>query len=58
MPSKIQVIIRPNNLDLKEYKVLLTDDQLKLLEWLSRNDLLWTDVTYTTAGREEFVPID
>lgn len=58
MPSRTQVIIRPNNLGLKEYKVLLTDDQLKLLEWLSRNDLLWTEVTYTTAGQEEFVPID
>lgn len=54
----MQVIIRPNNLGLKEYKVLLTDDQLKLLEWLSRNDLLWSEVTYTTAGQEEFVPID
>lgn len=58
MPSRTQVIIRPNNLGLKEYKVLLTDEQLKLLEWLSRNDLLWTEVTYTTAGQEEFVPID
>lgn len=58
MPSRTQVIIRPNNLGLKEYKVLLTDEQLKLLEWLSRNDLLWAEVTYTTAGQEEFVPID
>ena len=58
MSSRMQVIIRPNNLGLKEYKVLLTDDQLKLLEWLSRNDLLWSEVTYTTAGQEEFVPID
>lgn len=58
MPLRTQVIIRPNNLGLREYKVLLTDDQLKLLEWLSRNDLLWTEVTYTTAGQEEFVSID
>lgn len=58
MPSRTQVIIRPNNLGLKEYKVLLTDDQLKLLEWLSENALLWTEVTYTTAGQDEFIPID
>lgn len=58
MPSRTQVIIRPNNLGLMEYKVLLTNDQLKLLEWLSENDLLWTEVTYTTAGQEEFIPID
>lgn len=58
MPSRTQVIIRPNNLGLKEYKVLLTNDQIKLLEWLSENALLWTEVTYTIVDQEEFVSIE
>lgn len=58
MPSRTQVIISPSNFGLGKYKVLLTDDQIKLLEWLSENGLLWTEVTYTIAGQEEFVPID
>ena len=49
------VIIKPNNFYLKTHKVLLTDDQIKLLNWLKDNNLLCTDATYIIAEQEESI---
>lgn len=40
-----------------DYLVALTDDQIRLLQWLNTKDFLWEDVTFSKTGTLERIEI-